>query len=263
MALVGLSSLFLFLKEEPFEKIIEEVKSERESSQNPDIWEIVDEGFHSITRNRVKLIQDLSSQGYTFTIHSPYSRINIADINSSRRRESLAKLKKSIETAALIEAKAFVLHPGLKTDCNDRIISKLNEESILTLYDYAGSFGIVLAVENMNPNTQYFMTKPVDFEEFFKRNNIRLKIVFDLGHAHIGSNIYDFISKLSDRFITVHSHDNNGDRDAHFGIGDGSIDWKGVISQLIRRDFRGMHIVESVRKPYESVGKLKEMLHSF
>ncbi|MCP8304356.1 MAG: sugar phosphate isomerase/epimerase [archaeon] len=264
MALVGLSSLYIFLKGEPFEDVIKEVQSEREGSQKPDIWEIVDEGHHSLTRKRVRMIQDLSSQGYTFTIHSPYSSTNIADLDSGRRRESLVKLKKSIESAAEAEAKALVLHPGLKARDKDQTMAeRLNEESILTLYDYAESSGIVLALENMNPATQHFMTKPRDFEEFFERNKVRLKMVFDVGHAYIGSLVDEFISKLSDRFITVHFHDNKGDRDEHLGIGDGSIDWRGVTSQLIRLDFRGMYIVESVVKPYESVAKLKEMLEPF
>ncbi|MCP8318933.1 MAG: sugar phosphate isomerase/epimerase [Candidatus Methylarchaceae archaeon HK01B] len=264
MALVGLSSLYIFLKKEVFEDIIKEVKFEREYSQKPDIWEIVDEGHHSLTRKRVRMIHDLSSQGYTFTIHSPYNITNIADLDRSRRHESLAKLKKSIESAAEVEAKALVLHPGLKAMGKDQTIAeRLNEESILTLYDYAESSGIVLAFENMNPATQHFMTKPRDFEDFFERNKVRLKMVFDVGHAYIGSVVNEFISKLSDRFVTVHFHDNRGDRDEHLGIGDGFIDWRGVTSQLIRRDFRGMYIIESVVKPYESVAKIKEMLKPF
>jgi len=264
MVLVGLSSLYIFLKGEPFEDIIKEIDSERESSQNPDIWEIVDEGHHSLTSKRVKLIQGLSSQGYKFTIHSPFGRINIADLDTGRRHESLAKLKKSIESSAEIEAKAFILHPGLKAKDKDLArAERLNEESILTLYEYAESSGIVLALENMNSNTQYFMTNPIDFEEFFERNNVRLKIVFDIGHANIGASLNEFLSKLSDRFYIIHSHDNEGDRDEHLGIGDGSIDWRGIMSQLIYVEFKGIYIVESVLKPYESVAKLKEMLYPF
>ncbi|MCP8307874.1 MAG: sugar phosphate isomerase/epimerase [archaeon] len=259
MAIVGLSALYILLKGEPFENLIKDITSEREENENPDVWEIVDESNHSLTHKNLKSIQDLSSQGYSFTVHSPYSEINIADLDALRRRESLAKLKRSIDSAAKIEAKALVLHPGLKM--KDQIVAeRLNEESILTLYDYAESFGLTLALENMTSNTQYFMTKPIDFEEFLERTRIRLKIAFDIGHAHVGDLVNEFVSKLSDKFIIIHVHDNNGMRDEHLGIGDGSIDWDDFADQIMELDFRGIYIVESVEKPYESIARLREML---
>ena len=264
MTLVGLSSLYIFLRGEPFENVIKEIQSEKEDRLNPDIWEIVDEGHHSITHKSVKLIADLSSQGYKFTFHSPFGGINIADLDKEKRFGSLARLKKSLESAAESEAKAVVLHPGLKMkNKNQTIAERLNEESILYLYEYCKSLGIEFTLENMNPNTQYFMTKPSDFEELFEKNKVRLKITFDIGHANIGSEVSAFISRLSDTFAIVHSHDNRGDMDEHLGIGDGSVDWKGVTSQLIKSGFKGIYIVESVMKPFDSVAKLKEMLWSF
>jgi len=259
MAIVGLSTLYMLLKGEPFENLIRDITSEREENENPDIWEIVDENPHSLIQKNLKSIQDLSSQGYSFTVHFPYNEINIADLNALRRRESLAKLKKSIDSAAKIEAKALVLHPGLKVK-DPMMAQRLNEESILTVYDYAESFGLTLALENMNPNMQYFMTKPMDFEDFLERTRIRLKIAFDIGHAHIGALIDEFVSKLSDRFIMVHAHDNNGMRDEHLRIGDGTIDWDGFTDQLMELEFRGIYIVESVEKPYQSIARLREML---
>ncbi len=259
MTVVGLSALYVQLKGELFENLIRDITSEREENENPDVWEIVDEAPHSLVQKNLKSIQDLSSQGYSFTVHSPYSEINIADLDAPRRRQSISKIKKSIDSAAEIEAKALVLHPGLKSK-DQMMAQRLNEESILNVYDYAESFGLTLALENMNPNTQYFMTKPIDFEDFLERAQIRLKMTFDIGHAHIGDLIDDFVSKLSDRFITIHAHDNNGMRDEHLGIGDGSIDWDGFTDQLMALDFRGIFIIESVESPYQSIARLREML---
>ncbi|MEM3437836.1 MAG: sugar phosphate isomerase/epimerase, partial [Nitrososphaerales archaeon] len=135
--------------------------------------------------------------------------------------------------------------------------------SILTLYDYAESFGLRVALENMIPNSKNFMTKPIEFEDFLERNRIKLKITFDIGHAYIGNLIDEFVSKLSDKFFIIHAHDNNGIKDEHLGIGDGSINWNAFIKRLIELDFNGIYIVESIEKPYESVARLKEMLGSF
>jgi sugar phosphate isomerase/epimerase len=259
MAIVGLSSLYIVLKEEPFENLIKDITYDRENKENPDVWEIVDEAHHSLTHKNLKSIQDLSSQGYSFTVHSPYCEINIADLEASRRKESLSKVKKSIDSAARIEAKALVLHPGLKGK-NPIIAQRLNEESIVNLYDYAESFGLTLALENMTPNPQNFMTKPIEFEELLKRNKIKLKVTFDIGHAHIGNLVNEFISKLSDKFFIIHTHDNHGVKDEHLGIGDGSIDWNSFTKKLMELDFRGIYIVESVDKPFESVARLKKLL---
>ncbi len=70
----------------------------------------------------------------------------------------------------------------------------------------------------------------------------------------------EFVSRLSDKFIIIHAHDNNGMRDEHLGIGDGSIDWKRFANQIMKFDFRGIYIVESVEKPFKSIARLREML---
>ncbi|MEM3382700.1 MAG: sugar phosphate isomerase/epimerase family protein [Nitrososphaerales archaeon] len=261
MTSVGLSTLYVILRGEPFENSINYITSEREKEKSPDVWEMVDDADHSLTHKNLKSIQDLSSQGYRFTVHSPYSGINIADLDASRRKESLLKVKRSIDSAARIEAKALILHPG-SIGKDSKIAQILNEESILALYDYAESFGLKVALENMIPYSKNFMTKPIEFEDFLERNRIKLKITFDVGHAHIGNLIDEFVSKLSDNFLIIHAHDNNGIMDEHLGIGDGSIDWIALIKRLIELDFNGIYIVESVEKPYESVARLKEMLSS-
>lgn len=259
MAIVGLSAFYIIIKGEPFEDLIKDITFEREKKENPDVWELVDEVNHSLTYKNLKFIQDLSSQGYLFTVHSPYSGINLADLEASRRKESISRVKRSIDSAARIEAKALVLHPGLRG--KDPIMAqRLNEESIINLYDYAESFGLTIALENMIPSPLNFMTKPVEFQDFLERSKIKLKMTFDIGHAHIGNLVSEFVSKLSDKFFIIHAHDNKGMKDEHLGIGDGSIDWNGFTKKFMEHDFRGIYIVESVEKPFESVTKLKEML---
>ena len=57
-------------------------------------------------------------------------------------------------------------------------------------------------------------------------------------------NVADVISILGQRIITVHLHDNNGDRDAHILPGLGNINWPETIAALRRAGYAGPLICE-------------------
>jgi sugar phosphate isomerase/epimerase len=70
------------------------------------------------------------------------------------------------------------------------------------------------------------------------------------------------IDAFFDRIANVHIHDNNGDRDAHMTIGDGSIDFQHVLKRLSR--YSGNYIIESrsFESAVESQSRLESLLSS-
>jgi sugar phosphate isomerase/epimerase len=172
----------------------------------------------------------------------------------------LQRIKRSIDVSASIDAKCWVLHPGLKFKKNEKISQELNYNAISNIYDYAISAGLSIALENMPPNTLYYMVYPLEFEQFYMKTGIDINIVFDVGHANIAHKLNEFIFKFSKRFFEIHLHDNNGYDDSHLRIGDGSIDWKFLIQEFKKNKFQGLYMIEVIDRPFESLNLFKKML---
>ena len=106
MNTIGLSTLYLQLFKEPFQRVIDEIR--KEDGPKPELWEVVDSGEHTLHRERIKVLKDLVSMGYRFTVHAPYEPwINIAEPEKERRSRSILRLKASIDAAVELEAKVW------------------------------------------------------------------------------------------------------------------------------------------------------------
>jgi sugar phosphate isomerase/epimerase len=262
-ASVGLSTQYLQPSRDPFEKVVEEIKTHRNSNRTPDYWEIVDVGKQSLRKKEVDILASLSSEGYRFTVHAPYEEnLNIAELDRERRRQTLMRLRASLDAAANIEARVWIFHPGHRRveDANLGQIQRINQESITTLYDWAKASGIDSAVENMPPDKEQLMVIPSDFEDFFEVTGLRLPIAFDIGHAHLAGICDEFIVRLFKYFQVIHVHDNMGASDDHLNLGEGVVKWKDLVLLLKNKGFYGLYTVEAKRRPYESILSLRELL---
>lgn len=260
MNTIGLSTLYLQLFKEPFQRVIDEIR--KEDGPKPELWEVVDSGEHTLHRERIKVLKDLVSMGYRFTVHAPYEPwINIAEPEKERRSRSILRLKASIDAAVELEAKVWVFHPGsFQKGADLQPYVKSNIDSIAVLYDYAKSVGIRAALENASPGGSALFCAPKDFEELYAETRIYLPIVFDVAHAYLGRLHEEFISKLTNRFVELHLHDTHGAHDEHLELGAGTIEWRKLLSMLIDRGFNGIYMIETVQKPFESLLFLKKLL---
>ena len=172
-----------------------------------------------------------------YSVHSPIINLNIASLTENIRQASIAEIKKSIDLANEIDAEIVVVHPGsipfLGRDFKDKIF-ELNKQSIEEIGEYGNELGVNAAIENM-PTFEGYMT-------------------LDIGHAnHAGYGPEDM---YFDSIKHIHAHDNNGDDDSHYALGDGSIDLKSIISTFEDKKYDGTYIIEVnkkdwVKKSYE------------
>jgi len=258
-ARIGASTLYLIYAKEPFEAIEQEITTERE--EKPELWEVVDSEHHALDKMRIKRLKELVSVGYKLSLHCPYDRwINIADREPSRRKQSIKRIKESIDAAAELEAVFFTLHPGAYRGFieDNRKMSLLNADAIAGLCDYADSRGIVLSVENMPPNLDYFLVTPQEFLDIEEQSGLELKITFDAGHANLAGLIDEFLKTLGQRIFEVHVHDNRGGLDEHLEVGLGSIDWLKIVKEFCSRGKIVYYIAETYKPPFKSVAWLKE-----
>ncbi len=249
--LLGLSSYYLVVSERPFDSFLSDLKR-----HNLSAGEIVDYKSTMLNDYTARILKDLN--GIKLTVHSPLdSENNLTNPDGTVRRETMGRIKQSIDYAAELGAVAFVQHPGPKTT-GAADGWELNCDSLLALIEYGNSRGIRVVLENM-PSDKYYMSGPSEFKDFIRANNLDLRMVFDVGHSHIAGNTDEFLRDLIPYFFMVHITDNDGREDSHLNVGEGTIEWKRVIPSLKQR-FSGMYIVEAVREPLKSVEAIKVLL---
>jgi len=86
-----------------------------------------------------------------------------------------------------------------------------------------------ILLENI-PNELSTPDKLVEFIQITHFDDIG--VCFDVGHAHIMSNVAEAFEIVKGHIHSTHIHDNAGDRDSHLWPGAGTIDWKTAMELL-------------------------------
>src|SRR3972149_11955974 len=219
--------------------------------------EIVDDGFHTLNRQRVKALNEpAQSHGFKYTLHCPFADINIASPSKPMLNASLKRLKKSRAYASQLNVDLWVLHPGLITGIAMFYPGSdwtQNVKSVLALHKTAKENGLRIAIENLPKKYGSIMKTPEDFTRLYKETGLTdIGIVLDTGHANLETQTEPFLAQLPDKIFELHLSDNMGEQDQHLGIGYGKIDWQSLTQSLRRISFNGTIMVESVYNVPES-----------
>jgi len=77
--------------------------------------------------------------------------------------------------------------------------------------------------------------------ELVDRENLGMTL--DVGHAHTNGVLSEFLGMKE--IVHVHIHDNNGRRDEHLPIGEGTIAWADVMGELYKRHSGCRFVIEA------------------
>jgi sugar phosphate isomerase/epimerase len=253
---IGLSMLYCL--GEPFKKMTEKL-----SKAPTDYIEIVDDGFHTLNKQRVSTLNTIAkSYMLKYSVHAPFADINIASPSKPMLKAMLKRLEKSISYANAINAYTWVFHPGLQTGISmfypgmDWI---QNQKTTRALLKIAEDYSVKIAIENVPEPYPFLMKSVDDFTKFYHEIE-DIDFIFDVGHANLNGQIERFLTAFGDKIVHIHAHDNNGIHDQHLGIGYGNIDWKSFANTLKRMRYDKTIVVESVEHIEESVQKLNRLL---
>ena len=159
--------------------------------------------------------------GLEVSIHAATVDINIASLNYGIKAESVKQMKECIDYAESINAHAITLHAG-KIGRNEprlrKVALELACESIAELVDYAEN--VIISVENM-PVREVFLGNKIEELEMFK-SECGCNLTIDVGHGNTTGNNEELL-ELKD-ITYCHLNDNDGIKDQHIPLGDGSLD---------------------------------------
>jgi len=253
---IGMSMLYCL--GEPFKKMTEHlVKTETA------YIEIVDDGFHTLNKQRVSTLKSLrESYSLKYSVHAPFADINIASPSKPMLKATLKRLEESIAYASALNSYMWVFHPGLKTGVSmfyPGMDWLQNLKTTRLLIKMANDYGVKIAIENVPEPYPFLMKSVEDLTRLYEEVNEDMGLVFDVGHANLNRQIERFLTVFADKIVHIHAHDNDGKDDQHLGIGHGTIDWKNVANLLKKVSYDKTVIVESIEHVKESMHKLKQL----
>jgi sugar phosphate isomerase/epimerase len=177
----------------------------------------------------------ISDAGLSCTVHLPFLDLKPGSLNRAIRLATIEIMKSAMDVAAMYSPLRMVMHPSLTSWLEPDLFQRTADyccETISSISDYWPGHPD-LCLENTHEISPEIITGMV---KDINRSNVG--ICFDIGHWHSFSkgyknNDFDF---WFDTFLPylrhLHLHDNNGNADSHFAIGQGSIDWDHVVQRL-------------------------------
>jgi sugar phosphate isomerase/epimerase len=155
--------------------------------------------------------------------------VNLLHPEKSRRIDAMDEIKRALEAAERIPFRHLVVHLGEREDSwSPRTI-----EHALNALEHLGAFAHPLGVRLLVENIMNEPTTPEHILEVLRIGHLDgVGVCLDLGHAHVTVGVPEAIATLGERIVSVHTHDNHGEKDEHLWPGDGSIDWPATIDGL-------------------------------
>ena len=105
--------------------------------------------------------------------------------------------------------------------------SEIGLKRLKRLLSFAQKKNVLLAIENLlDAKLHKFV--------FDNISHPNLKMCYDTGHNNFADKQVKYLELYSDKIITLHIHDNNGERDEHTLMKYGTIDWNRIAKQLAK-----------------------------
>lgn len=211
------------------------------------------EGFKPNILILLKLKEIFKGKG--LSLHSQLSRIFSCNERGypEFNEAELNILKAEIIISKIIGIKQISFHMK-ETEFTKDEIEKFNE-----VIEFAKQNGIEMIYEN------HVCSEEVIFRilETFPKVNFCL----DMGHLNVAIhkgkfriNLDEFLDKVKSKLVSIHMHNNYGDRDSHNPVNDGNFPWKKVLDKLKNQNLRKI-ILENRTK--EEVAKSKKLLEEY
>jgi sugar phosphate isomerase/epimerase len=179
------------------------------------------------------------------SMHAPTSRdqsttreggqpLSICEVERVRRVEAMDELKRAIDVAEELPFPRMVFHMGGTRETADPRKRDAAFSTLEHLILHAKHLGVTICVEN----TTSEMGDPAYLRAFVDETRLSgLRFNFDIGHAHMADGpeeerIEKAFAPLRESVVSVHLHDNHGDKDEHLAPYEGTIDWPAAVKLL-------------------------------
>ncbi len=190
------------------------------------------------TRVKAKIVhQHAQELGLTLSLHAPSYDLNPLSSNPEIRSLSRRLVLDSLETAAQLQAKTVVVHPGAlssTTDDSHEYWQRL-EEFAVQLDARAALLGLHVAIEAMEKKKLQFITHIESLERLAQLLDAidakNVGICLDVAHAGTLGDPLEFLARVP-RVIHAHLSDTSEEK-THALLGEGRLDLAKIIPILL------------------------------
>jgi len=215
-----------------------------------DIKNLGERGFDEIS-------QKLNEHEMGCTVHAPFSDLEPGASDEKIRDATLERFKETIHLTRNFPKKNVVFHHGYREFIHKEIFDDWFENSLKTwdeVLEAAQKHGFYIVLENIYEKNPDVLCKLME-----KFKGAPVGVCFDPGHANIFSDLspVEWLDALKPHLVEIHLHDNNGDRDAHMGMGNGNIDFEGILKWLSKNSVYPVCVLE-IRNVKEAIMSLNK-----
>ena len=183
-------------------------------------------------KNKLREFKD-DMKGYLnrpVSLHGPFVDMSPGSPDRRIREITKERFQESYEIARELKAEHIIFHSGF--------IPKVSYDKEWAYYskDFWNEFledklfgDIIILLENVFDDDYLLLREIIDYV-----NNPIFSICFDIGHKNVCStkSVKDWIEGLGNRIGYVHLHNNNGQRDSHCPLEEGTVQISEALSLL-------------------------------
>ena len=160
--------------------------------------------------------------GLDIRIHSPTVDINIASLNKGIRKESVRQIINCAHIAEDLNASAITVHPGIIGRNEPHLREQAMLFSIESIGEIIDNSNVAISVENMPVRGKFLGNTVEEIERIQEETGCYLTI--DTGHGNTCGNLEEMLNLK--KISYCHLNDNDGKKDQHIALGDGTMDLK-------------------------------------
>lgn len=160
--------------------------------------------------------------GLDIRIHSPTVDINIASLNNGIRKESVRQIINCAHIAEDLNASAITVHPGIIGRNEPHLREQAMLFSIESIGEIIDNSNVTISVENMPVRGKFLGNTVEEIERIQEETGCYLTI--DTGHGNTCGNLEEMLNLK--KISYCHLNDNDGKKDQHIALGDGTMDLK-------------------------------------
>lgn len=153
-------------------------------------------------------------------------------------------LSESLGGAPVIVHGGGIVEPRLVIESRRMGLTMLID-NLRELVEYARQRKVEIWLENLSNYTRFhpFYYICVTGDEYAEalESVPGLKFFFDVSHAHVNDgNPVEVFERLHKHVVGMSFSDNKGERDSHFPLGRGSLDYPGLVEAMLRHEWKGL-----------------------
>ena len=183
------------------------------------------------------------------SVHIPFGRIwDISDLDENTRKTAVLKCAKYFDLVDILGAKFYILHPSYEPIKDEDRPGRIENciASLKELAPKARDKGAIIALENL-PRTCLGNTS-TEINHILDAVGVPegLQICFDSNHT-LKEKPEEFVAASGKRIVTTHMSDYDAVDEKHWLPYEGVINWKAVMTELVKAGYQGPFVFETDR----------------